>query len=149
MPRVSFSGLVSSPKGVPKDPMGEYELVSLLREFGGVISEQFNFWMATTFAVVIASHTAGHALSRKIRIAIALLYVPACFTYFLHCEAASDVIFQIHEDLSALDSNYVPGVTGIGSIGSSTLMVGGSLLAILLVLRRSIAGGERSLADSA
>ena len=43
--------------------MSEFELKILLREMGVGISEQFNFWMATTFAIVVASYTAGDKLN--------------------------------------------------------------------------------------
>lgn len=43
--------------------MIEFEILVLLGELSRTITEQFNFWIATTFAVVIASYTAGRRLS--------------------------------------------------------------------------------------
>ena len=57
--------------------MSEFKIIVLTQEPGRTITEQFNFWMATTFAVVIASYTAGERLCKAIRVYIAALYLAA------------------------------------------------------------------------
>ncbi len=124
--------------------MSEFELVILLREFGEAISEQFNFWMATTFAIVIASYTAGDKLNRGLRIVLVLLYAAACIVFYLRYMGALASVSIIADQLHELGSEFGPRVIPWASILRRFVMLLGSLLAILIVLRPSMTDGNNA-----
>ena len=126
--------------------MNEFELVTLMREFGGDISEQFNFWMATTFAVVIASYTAGNRLGRAVRYALAILYLAAFGVFYLRYLGAVDLVILITEQLSALDSDFSPVHIQWAGLLRRFVMIAGTILAVVIMVRPSLSGieGEKS-----
>ena len=121
--------------------MTEFELVLLLREFGSSITEQFNFWMATTFAIVVASYTAGDKLSIWFRAVLVLLYLAACGVYYLRYMGAIASVTEIAGQLQALDSEFGPRVIPVASFLRRAVMLVGTLLAVVIVLRPSLAAG--------
>lgn len=129
--------------------MSEFELVILLREYGGAISEQFNFWMATTFAVVIASYTAGERLGGLVRLVLVTLYVSACMVFYLRYLGALDSATIIAQKLIALDSEFGPRNIPWASFFRRFVMIAGTLLAIVIMIRPSLAGRNGSKAEDA
>ena len=122
--------------------MSEFELVILLREMGGGISEQFNFWMATTFAIVVASYTAGEKLNQGFRIVLVVLYAAACAVFYLRYMSAIELVTIIAGRLQDLGSDLGPRIIPWASFLRRTVMLGGSFLAILIVLRPSLTAGD-------
>ena len=104
--------------------MSEFELWQLIEANQGAVTDQFQFWMATTFAVVIASYTAGQRLALWARLAIAALYAIAAAVFYLRYMMAYDMLGQL--------------------ILRRLVMVGGSLLAIVLICAPAIANRSRS-----
>ena len=128
--------------------MSEFELIILLREMGGGISEQFNFWMATTFAIVVASYTAGDKVNQGFRIVLVVLYAAACGVFYLRYIGAIESVMIIAGRLQELGSEFGPRVIPWASFLRRLVMLGGSLLAILIVLRPSLTAGNDALDTS-
>ena len=120
--------------------MSEFEMWQLIIDNQGAVTDQFQFWMATTFAVVIASYTAGHRLALWARLAIASLYATAAVVFYLRYMMAYQMLAQLHHLLSQSALQPPSGVPA--SVLRRTVMIGGSLLAIVLICRPTIA--ERS-----
>jgi len=122
--------------------MSEFELVLLLREYGGSISEQFNFWMATTFAIVVASYTAGDKLNLGFRFILVFLYASACAVFYLRYMGAVASVAVIAGHLQEIGSEFGPRSVPWASFLRRLVMFVGSLLAILIVLRPSLSAGD-------
>lgn len=99
----------------------------LLNESSRMITEQFNFWLATTFALVIASYTAGDKRNRLMRVCVAALYLLACIVFFVRYLDAVQSALYLAEQLDAIGSDYLPGYVGIASFARRVVMVGGAL----------------------
>ncbi len=63
--------------------MTEFEIRQLIFDIEAVIADQFQFWMAATFAVVVVSYTAGARPKVWTRICVAALHFAAVTTFFL------------------------------------------------------------------
>jgi hypothetical protein len=131
--------------------MSEFELLTLLQSYGSTISDQFNFWMATTFAVVVAVHTAGHKLNGAFRLVIAFLYLTACLVFAVRYLGAMANIVLLTQELRNIGSSLGPQNDALGlqiaSAGRKLVMFGGTLVAIVLVLWPSIANKRAGDSD--
>jgi len=125
--------------------MTEFELNTLLIEYGNSIDAQFNFWLAITFAIVIATHTAGDQFNRWGRSALVLLYLLACaIIYVRYLGAAAEVtgiVSQLRELVGEVKFAKFSRYTGIGR---RALMLGGTVFAVLVVLRPAVLKHNRS-----
>ncbi len=119
--------------------MTEFEIVTLIQEYGAAISDQYNFWMATTFAVVIASYTAGDRLNRGFRSVLVVLYLMACIVFFLRYLGAVNAVSILAERLQAIGSDLGPNLIAAGYT-RRLLMISGTLVAVLIVLFPSWTG---------
>ena len=123
--------------------MTEFEIVTLIQEYGAAISDQYNFWMATTFAVVIASYTAGDRINRGFRIILVVLYLMACFVFFLRYLGAVDTVMLLAERLQSMGSDLGPRTVPVASYARRLLVISGTLVAVLIVLFPSWTGESR------
>ena len=82
--------------------MSEFELHSLLIEYSSSIDAQFNFWIAITFAVVVASHTAGEQLNHWARSVLVFLYLLASAIFYIRYRAAVGEALSVVSQLSEL-----------------------------------------------
>jgi hypothetical protein len=57
-----------------EQPLSTEELIELIGVTTSNINDQFELWLTVTFAVIIASHLAGHRLSKGFRHLVASLY---------------------------------------------------------------------------
>ena len=116
--------------------MSEFELNILLIEYASGIDAQFNFWMAMTFAIVIASHTAGDLFNRLGRSALVFLYLLTCAVIYVRYLAGAAqvtiVIPQLRELVGEVGFAKLGQYTGIGR---RVLMLGGTVFAVLVVVR--------------
>lgn len=119
--------------------MQEYELWQLIGLEQEKVSEQFQFWMAATFAVVIASYTAGSRLALWARLAIAALYAASALVFFLRYMHAYDFIGQLINELANSSLTYPDGY--FPSIFRRGVMIVGSIVALVLICSPTI--GER------
>lgn len=127
--------------------MTEFEVIVLIQELGRTITEQFNFWMATTFAVVIASYTAGERLDKYIRLAIAVLYLAACTVYFFRYLDAVESVTRYAKVLQEMKSDYSPRHVTITSYARRFVMFGGSILAMLMIFMPQIGATNKGNAN--
>ena len=124
--------------------MSEFELRILLIEYGSSIDAQFNLWMAVTFAVVIASHTAGDQFNRWGRSALIFLYLLACavlyFRYLATGKENSSVVSMLREMGGGIEfATYAPS-TGFGR---RLLMLSGTVFAVLIVVWPTLLKSKR------
>jgi len=86
--------------------MTEYELIALLRETALTISQDFEFFVTATFAVILASYAAGEKLKPMARIAIAVLYLGSATMFFLRYQNLIEQAQFLGEGLSAMGSEF-------------------------------------------
>jgi len=124
--------------------MSEFELWQLIEANQGAVTDQFQFWMATTFAVVIVSYTAGQRLALWARLIIAALYAVAATVFYLRYMMAYDMLGQL---IKLLGESVLEPRSGIlASVLRRIVMVGSPLLAIVLICVPKIF--ERSGSDN-
>lgn len=127
--------------------MSEFELWQLYDTFQRTVTDQFQFWMAATFAVVIASYTAGHRLSVWARSAIAVIYAVAATLFFVRYMGASDFPGEIAQQLREVGGELTVPSGLLPSRLRRIVMIGGSLLAVILICVPTIAD-RRTSGDS-
>ena len=125
--------------------MTEFELNELVILVSSNINDQFQFWMGATFAVVIASYTAGRRLAIWARIVIAILYAATVMMLYLRYLVSVEQATQALEGLAELDSAFVsPGNAAVITILRGFVIWGGSLLAIVLICVPTLGRGAAS-----
>jgi len=98
--------------------------------------------MAATFAVVVASYTAGPRLAVWARVCVAVLYVAAVANFFLRYRAAAAYLVEQSRWLAELSggpdlpSRTMPRLVGLLR---QYVMLGGTLLAVVLIFKPSAA----------
>jgi hypothetical protein len=127
--------------------MSEFELNQLLLSNLEAISDQFQFWMTATFAVVVASYTAGHRLSLWARVAVAVIYVAAVAIFYVRWQGSVQEGIRLIRALAEL--GYVATADGNGALAGllrRLVMWSGTILAVVLICAPSIGnrGSERS-----
>ena len=129
--------------------MSEFELQTLLIEVDGTITDQFQFWMAATFAVVIASYTAGERLALWARVSIAVLYAAAVAMFYLRYRGSVGQMVEFVQqlrDLGVEPFNLPPRI--IGGL-RRFVMFGGSMLTIVLICKPTFGNMASSGQDDA
>ena len=122
--------------------MTEFELNELVILVSSNINDQFQFWMAATFAVVIVSYTAGRRLAIWARIVIATLYAATVVMLFLRYLVSVEQATLALEQLAEIDSAFVsPGNAAVITILREFVIWGGSLLAVVLICVPTIGRG--------
>ena len=119
--------------------MSEFELNELILLVSSNINDQFQFWIAATFAVIIVSYTAGDRLALWARLVIAILYAATVALLYLRLFAAVAQAAQSFEQLRELNPDFVEasGLVAIPLL-RKFVMLGGSLLAIILICMPTI-----------
>ena len=111
--------------------MTEFELFSSLALISEVIDRQFEFWIATTFAVVIVSYSAGDKLKLPVRACVAFLYLIASAIFFIRIL-----------DSTAQASIVASELTEAGSvIGTDAVAITTTLRRLLIILGTTIVTG--------
>lgn len=125
--------------------MSEFESNELILSISSNINDQFQFWMAATFAVIIVSYTAGQRLAVWARLIIAMLYAGTVAMLYLRLFAAVAQAARPFELLSELNPEFVDA-SGLVLIPllRRIVMLGGSLLAIVLICMPSIGMQKKS-----
>lgn len=114
--------------------MSEYEVRELILGYSQVISDQFQFWMAATFAAVVVSYTAGERLTFWVRFFVAGLYLAATALFFLRYQGAVDASRLLLERLREIGQFDQP--LGQGALAGAVrriVMLSGTLLATTLI----------------
>ncbi len=130
--------------------MSEFELQTLLIEVDGTITDQFQFWMAATFAVVIASYTAGERLALWARVSIAVLYAAAVAMFYLRYRGSVGQMVEFVQQLRDLgvemEFSVPPQI--VGGL-RRFVMFGGSILTIVLICKPTFGNMASSGQDDA
>ena len=112
--------------------MSEAEIIELIILVGATAGSQFEFWMATTFAVAVVSYSAGSRLNLWVRVAITVLYIAACILFYLRYLEAVNNLSSLFGLLHETGSVYRPGniklmiwVRQFVAIGTTLLATGG------------------------
>jgi len=124
--------------------MTEFELNQLLLSNLEAISDQFQFWMTATFAVVVVSYTAGHRLSMWARVVVAAIYAVAALLFYVRFQGSVDEARRIIQGLVAL--GYESTADGDGAFAGllrRIVMASGTILAIVLICVPAIANRGR------
>ena len=115
--------------------MPEIELFQLLLGVIAEIDAQFQFWLTVTFAVLVASYTAGSRLSRRLRAAMALFYLWATAVIVVRYLTA----ITYYGDLARLAAELGVSNTPETSLWAGVLRMGlffaGCVATVILVLR--------------
>jgi hypothetical protein len=126
--------------------MDEFQIRELIAANQEVVAQQFQFWMAATFAVVVASYSAGDRLVAWARACIAALYVGAVAVFFLRYVAAIADGASFREMLTDIGASIgAPGLPRWISILRRVVMIGGTVLAVVLILIPK--AGHKAAAD--
>lgn len=119
--------------------MSEFELRTLIYENSGFVTDQFQFWMAATFAVVIASYTAGDRLAPWARISIAVLYTLAVALFLSRFLGAADEILVLLQRLSDIGAEPYYRIPPLFVATLRIIVIfGGSILAIVLICKPTV-----------
>ena len=129
--------------------MTEFELRQLLFDIEAVVADQFQFWMAATFAVVVVSYTAGERLKVWARVCVAALYFAAVMTFFLRYLVATGQTREAFGMLRAMgaDLGISYGLPTLVSYLRRIVIVAGTVFATVLILRPTVAHRPNQPAD--
>jgi hypothetical protein len=84
-----------------REELTNEELIQLYEVVTGSVNAQFELWVTITFAVIIASHLAGHRLARLLQYLIAVLYTAVSVLLFLMLLGAMQFSQQFDVELGA------------------------------------------------
>lgn len=113
--------------------MTEIEIHFVLLEISGAVSDNFQFWIATTFALVVATYAAGEKLPTIFRGLLAVIYAMAAALFYLRYQTATDQVAYYAQLLDEMNSSLPAGKQGVETYLRKTVMVSGSLLAIVFL----------------
>jgi hypothetical protein len=122
--------------------MSEFQIRQLLFNSNTIIANQFQFWMAVTFAVVVATYTTGSRLRVWVRHCLATLYIAAVATFYLrYWGAARSFAVQYHQlRQMGADLGGIPqGLPRFDGILRQFVMLAGTVFAVFLIYRPTAA----------
>ena len=122
--------------------MTEFELIELLYILTEDAEAQFEFWMATTIAIVVAAHTAGDRLNSWVRFAIASLYLISCAMLYFRYASAVENLKPVIDQLDALGSFFQPGDPQAIPLLRTVVVAGTTVLAIVMIIRPKFVSGK-------
>ena len=127
--------------------LSEFEVNELLLGNLEALSQHFQYWMTATFAVVVASYTAGDRLALWARVVVAALYVAAVAVAYIRWQGSVGEASRLIRLLVELgyDSTSAGRARLAGGIREG-VMLGGTLLAIVLICFPAIANRKRKRA---
>ena len=64
------------------DSMSTAELIEIAQLFRDSLDAQFQYWLTTTFAVIVASFIAREKLDKKLRAVVSILYIVASILFY-------------------------------------------------------------------
>jgi len=129
--------------------MTEFEIRQLVFDIESVIADQFQFWMAATFAVIVVSYTTGDRLKIWGRACVAGLYFTAATTFFLRYLAAAQQTGEAVRMLTAMgaDLGISNGLPVLVSYLRRIVMLVGTIFATVLILWPNLAHRPNRPAD--
>ena len=130
--------------------MSEFEVNELLLGNLEALSQHFQYWMTATFAVVVASYTAGDRLAIWARAVVALLYLLAVALAYIRWQGSVEESRRL--TLILFEMGYERTAAGSGQLAGSirqVVMFGGTLLAVILICAPSMGNRKRNLGKDA
>jgi hypothetical protein len=108
--------------------MTEFEILELLRTANEGVDSNFQFWLSSTFAVLMAFFFAGERIVGYIKWAVISLFVASTILFSYRIQASGRVATRARESLEEMGSNFL-------TISSdfSAIVIGGSFMAIILI----------------
>lgn len=129
--------------------MSEFEIISLLRETSAAIAQEFQFFISATFAVIVATSTAGFKLNIQSRVLVAIVYILATALFYLRYEQLAIQGAFLIQSLAALGSEFPrPDTLLQGWLRRSLFFVGSFATVILIFLPALISRREESRAGT-
>ena len=119
-----------------REKLNNEELIALYEAVTGGINAQFELWLTITFAVIIASHLAGHRLSRSFKYLIASLYSAVSVLLFLMLLGALQ--FSAQFDAIALGTSNSGNLVGVISVLRTAVWIFGSVATLIFIFRGHI-----------
>ena len=113
--------------------MTEFELIMVMGEIADDITDQFEFWIGITIAVVVACYSAGEKLSKRMRSCISILYFLACLLLYLRYLDAGFRGAEVITALNEINSAYTARLGIITDTLRQALMIGTTLLIIVYI----------------
>lgn len=108
--------------------MTEFELLELLRTSNESVDSNFQFWLSSSFAVLMAFFFAGKKIVGYIKWAVVLLFVASTMLFTYRIQASGRVATRAREALEEVGSDFLT----IGS-DASAIIIAGSFMAIILL----------------
>ena len=105
----------------------------VLLEISSTVSENFQFWIATTFALVVATYAAGEKLPAFVRGILAVIYSMAAAMFYLRYQSATDQVAYYAQLLGEMNSDLPAGKIGAVTYLRRAVMLSGSFLAIIFL----------------
>ena len=89
------------------DSISTAELLELIFSANSVLDLQFQFWLAITFALIVATFTAKERLSKKVRLVISFLYLASTIVIFYRWWVSAQIAIEITEEVIARGVTWV------------------------------------------
>jgi len=86
--------------------MTEFELISILKETSDGISQDFEFFLTGTFALIIVSYTVGERLGKAARVAITGLYLAMVLLLIVRYQGQATQALFVTSALREMKSDY-------------------------------------------
>ena len=109
------------------------ELIQLYDVVTGSVNAQFELWLTITFAVIIASHIAGHRLAKSLQYLIATLYTAVSVLLYLMLLGA--VQFSQQFDVIAAGTSSASDVAGPITVLRTAVWILGTISTIVFIFK--------------
>ena len=108
--------------------MNEFELLELLRTANESVDSNFQFWLSSCFAVLMAFFFAGDKIVGYMKWAIVLLFVASTILFTYRIQASGRLATRAREALEEIGSEFLTI-----SSDTSVFFIGGSFMTIILL----------------
>jgi len=116
--------------------MNEFEIYQSLTLNLEALNDQFEFWMTVTFAVVVASYTAGNRLIISMRVIISALYILSVVMFYIRYDgivSASGAFVGRLLEMGYTEDMLPMGKAWLASRLRIFIVFAGTLMAVLLI----------------
>ncbi len=108
--------------------MSEFELLEVLRNANASLDSNFQFWLSSTFAVLMAFFFAGERIVGYIKWVIVLLFLSSTMVFLYRMQASGREATKARRALEELDSDFL-----IINADTSAIVIGGGFMTIILI----------------
>jgi len=120
--------------------MQESEIIGLLYDLNEILSQDFEFFITLTFAVIVVSFLVGDKIERFAKVVIAILYSCAAIMIFSRYYLFMEQVVYLLRELDKLGSQIPVSdkVTALPTTLRIIIYALGSIMTVILVLWPSI-----------